>query len=425
LRKYDTLLKRLRRRPLQLTDPGGQPLTVTYQLAVGMTLGALYDPSNSTALGQGLQQVWLATEQRDRPAAQRLRQRLLPPLARPAAKRGRPTTSRISGSKRVPPSSAPTATTRRTLGSGRGTPDERIMLPPTSARCGSTSRCSARRGRPGTRTATRALGTSPPRTRFCWSATAEATRRPHTRTPSRRHTSWRTHACSRSTPSGTPPSCRASASSTRSSAISSTSRSHPRAPSASPTADPSIPSRSRKHATASYFSRHSPQPPDPEYERRKFERAVANAATPARATISPASAKRRDEYPVRLGRAGGRLDVRGHDPSPRGDQSGVVADEGLPVLAVGGVRRADSVARDRPAVHGDRIAEAGALVADSREPGRRRARDVRGRPEPFALEGGRRTARWSCSPREPRLLFASDSVTRRGRRRAGQRAGQD
>jgi pimeloyl-ACP methyl ester carboxylesterase len=84
LRKYDTLLKRLRRRPLQLTDPDGQPLTVTYQLAVGMTLGALYDPSNSTALGQGLQQVWLATEQRDRPATQRLRQRLLPPLARPS-----------------------------------------------------------------------------------------------------------------------------------------------------------------------------------------------------------------------------------------------------------------------------------------------------------------------------------------------------
>ena len=66
LRKYDTLLQRLRRRPVQLTDPSGQPVTVTYQVAVGFTLGALYDPSASPLLADALQQAWLATEQRSR-----------------------------------------------------------------------------------------------------------------------------------------------------------------------------------------------------------------------------------------------------------------------------------------------------------------------------------------------------------------------
>jgi pimeloyl-ACP methyl ester carboxylesterase len=84
LAKYDTLLRRLREEPLETTDPDGNPITITYQAAVGMTLGALYDPAASTELGIGLQEVYLATEARLRGAAHRLEHRLLPQVVRPA-----------------------------------------------------------------------------------------------------------------------------------------------------------------------------------------------------------------------------------------------------------------------------------------------------------------------------------------------------
>jgi pimeloyl-ACP methyl ester carboxylesterase len=102
LHKYDTLLQRLRRRPLQLTDPTGQPVTVTYQLAVGLTLGALYDPSNSAGLAEGLQQAWVATEQRGRAAARRLLQRLLPALVRPSRQAPTPADETYVGIEATP-----------------------------------------------------------------------------------------------------------------------------------------------------------------------------------------------------------------------------------------------------------------------------------------------------------------------------------
>lgn len=66
LRKYDRLLKRLRRDPLELFDPSGQPFVVTYQVAVYTTLGGLYDPAASTELGMILQDLWTATQDRRR-----------------------------------------------------------------------------------------------------------------------------------------------------------------------------------------------------------------------------------------------------------------------------------------------------------------------------------------------------------------------
>jgi pimeloyl-ACP methyl ester carboxylesterase len=64
LRKYDRLLKRLRRDPLELVDPDGQPFVVTYQVAVYTTLGGLYDPAAATELGIILQDLWTATQDR-------------------------------------------------------------------------------------------------------------------------------------------------------------------------------------------------------------------------------------------------------------------------------------------------------------------------------------------------------------------------
>jgi pimeloyl-ACP methyl ester carboxylesterase len=81
--KYDTLLQRLRQQPLELTDPDGNTFTVTYQDAVYMTLGALYDPAASTDLALALQDLWLASEERARGRAYTLRKRLLPVLVRP------------------------------------------------------------------------------------------------------------------------------------------------------------------------------------------------------------------------------------------------------------------------------------------------------------------------------------------------------
>jgi pimeloyl-ACP methyl ester carboxylesterase len=90
LAKYDTLLLRLRRQPVEIVLDG-QPTTVTYQSAVNGTLMNLYDPSFSADLAAVLQQVYLATEQRDRPVARRLDLDRVGPPVRPTY--GPPTTT--------------------------------------------------------------------------------------------------------------------------------------------------------------------------------------------------------------------------------------------------------------------------------------------------------------------------------------------
>ena len=62
--KYDRLLARLKRRPVEIQAPDGTPFTVTYQAAVYITQGLLSDPAASTDLGEFLQAVWVATEGR-------------------------------------------------------------------------------------------------------------------------------------------------------------------------------------------------------------------------------------------------------------------------------------------------------------------------------------------------------------------------
>jgi pimeloyl-ACP methyl ester carboxylesterase len=62
--KYHRLLARIRREPLVIVDPNGEPFTVNYQVLVEFTLGSLYDPSSSTDLADALQTVYAATEQR-------------------------------------------------------------------------------------------------------------------------------------------------------------------------------------------------------------------------------------------------------------------------------------------------------------------------------------------------------------------------
>jgi pimeloyl-ACP methyl ester carboxylesterase len=66
--KYDTLLARLRRNPVELVVGGGT-VEVTYQLTVYETLGLLYNALNSPFLGEILQAIWAATEQADRRVA--------------------------------------------------------------------------------------------------------------------------------------------------------------------------------------------------------------------------------------------------------------------------------------------------------------------------------------------------------------------
>jgi pimeloyl-ACP methyl ester carboxylesterase len=62
--KFDRLLARVRRRPVQIALPDGTQVTVNYQLVVYATLGLLYDPAASRDLADLLQMVWVATEQR-------------------------------------------------------------------------------------------------------------------------------------------------------------------------------------------------------------------------------------------------------------------------------------------------------------------------------------------------------------------------
>jgi pimeloyl-ACP methyl ester carboxylesterase len=63
-RKYNRLLARIRREPVVIVDPEGNPFTVNYQALVYFTLGSLYDPAASTDLANGLQELYDATEQR-------------------------------------------------------------------------------------------------------------------------------------------------------------------------------------------------------------------------------------------------------------------------------------------------------------------------------------------------------------------------
>jgi pimeloyl-ACP methyl ester carboxylesterase len=62
--KYDRLLARVRRRPVEIVAPDGTPFTVTYQAVVYITLGSLFDPAASRDLADILQAVYVATEQR-------------------------------------------------------------------------------------------------------------------------------------------------------------------------------------------------------------------------------------------------------------------------------------------------------------------------------------------------------------------------
>jgi hypothetical protein len=59
--KFDALMDRLKRQPVQFVDPDGNPFEVTYQGAVGFTLGGLYSEFNATDLALGLQDLWIAS----------------------------------------------------------------------------------------------------------------------------------------------------------------------------------------------------------------------------------------------------------------------------------------------------------------------------------------------------------------------------
>src|SRR4051812_25395077 len=60
--KYDRLLARVRRRPVEIVAPDGTPFTVTYQAVVSITLGGLYDPAASRDLADFLRTVYATTE---------------------------------------------------------------------------------------------------------------------------------------------------------------------------------------------------------------------------------------------------------------------------------------------------------------------------------------------------------------------------
>ena len=62
-RKYDTLLARLRRRPVEILI-AGTPVTVTYQRVVDTTVMTLNDPPFSSLLADALQSVYDATQRR-------------------------------------------------------------------------------------------------------------------------------------------------------------------------------------------------------------------------------------------------------------------------------------------------------------------------------------------------------------------------
>lgn len=82
LAKYDALVARVRRRPVEIILANGQPAEVTYQVVVGVTLLELYDPSNSTELAGMLQDVYLAAEPGSAPVGRQLKLDRMIALAR-------------------------------------------------------------------------------------------------------------------------------------------------------------------------------------------------------------------------------------------------------------------------------------------------------------------------------------------------------
>lgn len=58
--KFGTLMQRLLQAPVVVPTPVG-PLSITYTIAVALTLGALYSPSVWPQLGAALQELWLAS----------------------------------------------------------------------------------------------------------------------------------------------------------------------------------------------------------------------------------------------------------------------------------------------------------------------------------------------------------------------------
>jgi pimeloyl-ACP methyl ester carboxylesterase len=83
LAKYDRLLERVRRRPVEAVGPNNEPFTITYQDVVGGTLGALYDPIAAPELAAALQDLYVRTEQRRQRAGRRMRSRLMRRPVRP------------------------------------------------------------------------------------------------------------------------------------------------------------------------------------------------------------------------------------------------------------------------------------------------------------------------------------------------------
>lgn len=71
LAKYERLLARVRRDPVEIVAPDGAPITVNYQTIVSFTLGLLYDPMAARDLAEILQAVHLATQQRTAPTQAR------------------------------------------------------------------------------------------------------------------------------------------------------------------------------------------------------------------------------------------------------------------------------------------------------------------------------------------------------------------
>lgn len=66
--KFDTLMRRLRERPLTVVLPDGTRDTITYQRAVGFTSGRLFRASRSAQLAETLQEWYEATSARGRSA---------------------------------------------------------------------------------------------------------------------------------------------------------------------------------------------------------------------------------------------------------------------------------------------------------------------------------------------------------------------
>jgi pimeloyl-ACP methyl ester carboxylesterase len=60
--KFNRILDRLLEGPIDIPSPGGEPTEITYQRAVGSTLGSLYSASASTSLAEFLQMLAEATD---------------------------------------------------------------------------------------------------------------------------------------------------------------------------------------------------------------------------------------------------------------------------------------------------------------------------------------------------------------------------